>query len=399
MKNKGTKRILLFTAIGAGLEFLVVLLTGIFGLTPIVQGLKAAISGYGAVWAWKDTSTLGFISLSLLGFTTFLLIMNAILSLSKKKPVLLLTSLCLFLAMAFLPFLFLLIFPQLEAGDVGRKALVILGILLVWNIIAIILLAQPIKEGLYQPKREEVPVAAPAKGLSELEIRAIIEDYIELHVEELHNNPQPASAPVEEPKPEPKEEPVEEPVEEPAPEEPEEEPEEVEEEEEEVILAAEGEESNDEFEIVEVVNENGEKIRIKRRRRASFESKLKRSEYDIRHKYYDLRDYIKWYGLSNRISIPGDSFSYKRRKYAFITIVGKHIKFYIALDPDKYENSPIPVERATAKKFVDTPCVLKIKSDLSYRRAKLLVDDMMKEVGLPKPEGEEPKETQHPEKK
>ena len=399
MKNKGTKRILLFTAIGAGLELLVVLLTGIFGLTPIVQGLKAAISGYGAVWAWKDTSTLGFISLSLLGFTTFLLIMNAILSLSKKKPVLLLTSLCLFLAMAFLPFLFLLIFPQLEAGDIGRKALVILGILLVWNIIAIILLAQPIKEGLYQPKREEVPVAAPAKGLSELEIRAIIEDYIELHVEELHNNPQPAQAPVEEPKPEPKEEPVEEPIEEPAPEEPEEEPEEAEEEEEEVVLAAEGEESNDEFEIVEVVNENGEKIRIKRRRRASFESKLKRSEYDIRHKYYDLRDYIKWYGLSNRISIPGDSFSYKRRKYAFITIVGKHIKFYIALDPDKYENSPIPVERATAKKFVDTPCVLKIKSDLSYRRAKLLVDDMMKEVGLPKPEGEEPKETQHPEKK
>lgn len=399
MKNKGTKRILLFTAIGAGLELLVVLLTGIFGLTPIVQGLKAAISGYGAVWAWKDTSTLGFISLSLLGFTTFLLILNAILSLSKKKPILLLTSLCLFLAMAFLPFLFLLIFPQLEAGDVGRKALVILGILLVWNIIAIILLTQPIKEGLYQPKHEEVPVAAPAKGLSELEIRAIIEDYIELHVEELHNNPQPAPAPVEEPKPEPKEEPVEEPVEEPAPEEPEEEPEEAEEEEEEVILAAEGEESNDEFEIVEVVNENGEKIRIKRRRRASFESKLKRSEYDIRHKYYDLRDYIKWYGLSNRISIPGDSFSYKRRKYAFITIVGKHIKFYIALDPDKYENSPIPVERATAKKFVDTPCVLKIKSDLSYRRAKLLVDDMMKEVGLAKPEGEAPEETQHPEKK
>ena len=57
------------------------------------------------------------------------------------------------------------------------------------------------------------------------------------------------------------------------------------------------------------------------------------------------------------------------------------------------------MERATAKKFVDTPCVLRIKSDLSYRRAKLLVDDMMKEVGLEKPEGDEPKETQHPEKK
>ena len=54
------------------------------------------------------------------------------------------------------------------------------------------------------------------------------------------------------------------------------------------------------------------------------------------------------------------------------------------------------MERATAKKFVDTPCVLKIKSDLSYRRAKLLVDDLMKLIGLEKPAGDEPKETQHP---
>ena len=81
----------------------------------------------------------------------------------------------------------------------------------------------------------------------------------------------------------------------------------------------------------------------------------------------------------------------------FVTIVGKHIKFYVALDPDKYENSPIPVERATAKKFVDTPCVLRIKSDLSYRRAKQLVDDLMAEAGFARPEGPEPKETQHPE--
>ena len=390
MKNK---RVILLTAIGAGIQALVVLLTGIFGVSPILHGFINAMKQYWLVWAWQETSTLGFVCLAFLGFDTFLLIVNCVLSIIRKKPLLLLPALCLFLSMAFIPFLFLLIFPTSEAGELGRKALVILGSLLVWNFIAVYFLTRPFG-GFYEvAKEKEAPVAAPAKGLSELEIRAIVEDYIELHEEEMHKN-QPAPAPVEEPEEEPVEE---EPVEEPQEEEPEEELEE--EEEEEVVLAAEGEESNDEFEVVEVVNENGEKIRIKRRRRSSFENKLRRSEYDIRHKYYDLRDYIKWYGLSNRISIPGDSFSYKRRKYAFITIVGKHIKFYIALDPDKYENSPIPVERATAKKFVDIPCVLKIKSDLSYRRAKLLVDDLMKEVGLPKPEGEEPKETQHPEKK
>ena len=394
MKNKN-KNIILLTVIGVIIEALVVLLTGIFGLSPIVQGFIAAMKQYWVIWAWKDTSTLGFFCLAFLGFSTFMLIVNFVLTIIRKRPFLLVTSIALFLSMAFIPFLLLLIVPMTEAGELGRKALVILGSLLVWNCIAIYFLTRPFG-GFYEVKKykEEAPVAAPVKGLSELEVRGIVEDYIELHEEEMHKNqPAPAPAPVEEPVEEPKEEPVEE---QPAP--AEEEPEEEESEEEEVVLAAEGEESNDEFEIVEVVNENGEKIRIKRRRKASFESKLKRSEFDIRHKYYDLRDYIKWYGLSNRISIPGDSFSYKRRKYAFITIVGKHIKFYTALDPDKYENSPIPVERATAKKFVDTPCVLKIKSDLSYRRAKLLVDDMMKEIGLARPEGEEPKETQHPEK-
>ena len=394
MKDKGVKRIIVFTCVGAIIQFLVVLLTGIFGVSPIVRGLLSAIKGYGLVWAWQDTSTLGLISLSLLGFSCLLLIVNVIFSLKKKQPLLILTALCLFLSMAFLPFLFLLIFPQSEAGELGRKATVILGALLVWNIAAIIVLAKPLKCLYCGKPKEEAPAAA--KGLSELEIKAIVEEYLDKHVEELHQN-QPAPAPVEEePEEEVQEEPVEEPVEEPAPEE---EPEEVEEDEddEDEDEDEEGEEG-EEFEEVEVVNEQGETVKIKRRRRASFETKLHRSEYDIRHKYYDLRDYIKWYGLRNRISIPGDSFSYKRRKYAFITIVGKHIKFYCALDPDKYENSPIPVERATAKKFVDTPCVLRIKSDLAYRRAKLLVDDMMKElVGLPRPEGEEPKETQHPE--
>lgn len=389
MKNKGLKRILLYTCLGAGIEALVVLLTGAFGASPIVHGLLNAIKSYGLVWAWKETSTLGLICLSLLGFSSLLLIVNSIFSILKKKPILLLTTICLFLSMAFLPFLFLLIFPQADAGELGRKSLVILAGLLTLNIVSVILLAKPLK-CLYCGKRDAEPAPAPvaSKGLSELEIRAIVEDYIKAHEEEMHSEDEeePAPAPV-------KEEPVEEPVEEPE----EEEEEELDDEDDDENEDEEGE--GDEFEEVEVVNDQGETVKIKRRKRKSFENKLRNSEYDIRHKYYDLRDYIKWYGLNNRISIPGDSFSYKRRKYCFITIVGKHIKFYVALDPDKYENSPIPVERATAKKFVDTPCVLRIKSDLSYRRAKLLVDDVMKEAGLPKPEGDEPKETQHPEKK
>ena len=249
MKKQGSKKILLFTCIGACLELLVVILTGAFGASPLIHGLKDAIKGYGLVWAWNNTSTLGLISLSLLGFSCLLLIINVIFCLRKKKLIMLLTSLCLFLAMAFLPFLFLLAFPQAEAGELGRKSLVLLGILLVWNITAIILLSQPLMD-LYRPQPEMQ--AAPAKGLSELEIKAIVEDYIKAHEEEMHNG-QPVPAPVEE---EPEKEPVEEPVEEaPAEEEPEEE--ELSDEEEDEEEGGEG----DEYEEVEVVNEQGETIK------------------------------------------------------------------------------------------------------------------------------------------
>ena len=384
------KRILLLTGIGAGIEFLVVLLTGIMGIVLKEVPLLAAIKGYGNLIALNNVTSAGFIGISLLGFTALLFVVNFIAALAKKKPLLILPALCLSLAIAFVPFLLLLVAPSIDAGNATRKLVAIVAALLVWNVAAIILLAKPTKKIYCDHQERPVPVSKPAKaGVSEVEVRSIVKDYIELHEENMHNNVEVQEVVQQEEEavqPAEEEEPAPAPVEEPAEEEPVEEADEDEDEE------------GEEIEEVEVLDASGNLVKIKRKKRASFETRLKNSEYDIRHKYYDLRDYIKWYGLNNRISIPGDSFSYKRRKYAFITIVGKHIKFYIALDPDKYENSPIPVERASAKKYVDTPCVLRIKSDLSYRRAKLLVDDLMQEIGLPRPEGEEPKETQHPEK-
>ncbi|MCQ2771660.1 MAG: hypothetical protein MJ238_00065 [Bacilli bacterium] len=140
-------------------------------------------------------------------------------------------------------------------------------------------------------------------------------------------------------------------------------------------------------ETVEVVAENGaaEIVKKPRKKRTKFESKLKRLDKDLRHKYYDLRDYIKSYGINNRVSIPGDTFSLHRERYAFITIAGTKIKIWLALDPAKYADSPIPVEPAKTKKFEDLPSVFKVKSDLSFRRAKKLIDDVMAAKGIEKP--------------
>ena len=384
------KRVLRYTLFGSIFMMIVVLGTGLLGVSPRIQGFKAAINDYWNMWMPAKVATpLTYFCVTLLLFDIALLIAVFIMALVKKKGLLILPAFGLFLSLAFLPFLFLLTIPQVEAGKLGRLAFYLLCSFTLGNLIAILVFAIPLaplfsaglglfkalggKEEKKQEAKEEAEEEeeAPAEDAQELatkeEVKALeekmnglVEAAIAAHKEELHNG----EAPKEEEADEDEDE---------------------------------GEEDEEEeYEEVEEVNEAGEVVKVKRKKRVKFETKLKNSVFDLRHKYYDLRDYIKWYGINNRISIPGDTFSYKRKKFAFITIVGKRLKLYLALDPAKYEDSPIPVERASAKKYMDVPCLLKIKSDLSYRRAKALVDAMMEEAGIAKPEGEEPKETQNP---
>ena len=389
MKSE-SKRVLRYTLIGCLLMLVAVVGTGLLGISPRLPGFKDSMKAYWDVWMpqWGQNSLAYFcVTLFLLDLALTLLFFVFIAL--KKKPLLLLPVLGFFLSVAFLPFLMIVTIPRCEDGSIGRLAFYLLCGFSILNILAIIVFIIPIVplfqagfnlvkaaggdkvEKKEDDQEEEEEKDQAAAGLSEDEVRHLVQEAIAEHEEELHKNA-PAAAP--------KEEPVEEV------------------EDEENDEDDDDEEEEEEFEEVEEVNELGELVKIKRRKRVHFETRLRNSEFDLRHKYYDLRDYLKWYGLKNRISIPGDTFSLKRKKYAFITIKGKHIKFYCAIDPSKYEDSPIPVERATAKKFMDVPCLLRIKSDLSYRRAKLLVDAMMQEAGFSKPEGDEPKETQHPEK-
>ena len=250
-----------------------------------------------------------------------------------------------------------------------------------------------VRDELGKQEKEEEPEEEEEEeeGMTEDQVRDIVREelsHYEVVEEDKEEEPEPepeAEKVEEEPEPEPEPEVVEEKAEEePVEEEPaEEEPEEEEPEE--------GDEDADAEEgDVEVEGEAGPddpfaKLRSKRRR-ASFETKLKKSDEDLRHKYYDLRDYIKSYGVNLRISIPGATFSAHREKFAFLTINGKHIKACFALNPDDYANTPIPVERNEAKKFEDLPLAFKVKSDLSFRRACKLVDDLMAAKGIAKPE-------------
>ena len=390
------KKVLRSTLIGFVLLLLSLVITGLVGISDLISsgsdwlnfhvfyyGFANTLTNYWLIWRpgylCHETAYIGQVLLFVAIFLTLGLI---IVSLVKKKPLYILPALLLGACIAFFPFLLLLIIPMVQLGKIGGTAMAILsgvtGLTMFATLFEVLAVGDMLKESFAllkkaggddkkdEPKQEQA--AQVVEGLSEEEVRKIVEKYLQEHVEEKHAE-QPAPAPAPAPAPQP---------------EPEEEPEEEEEEE---------EEEADEEAPADDNSPVGLAIKGKRRR-ASFETRLKNSEFDIRHKYYDLRDYIKWYGLRNRISIPGDTFSYKRQRYVFVTIVGKHIRVYLGLDPNDYADSTIPVEKAEAKKYEDLPCLLRVKSDLSYRRAKKLVDDLMQKVGLEKPDEDEPKETQ-----
>ncbi len=66
-----------------------------------------------------------------------------------------------------------------------------------------------------------------------------------------------------------------------------------------------------------------------------------------------------------------------------MTIAGKGLKLYMALDPKDYANTTLPIQDAGHKgTYKDIPLVFKVKSDLSMRRAKQLIADVMNKNGL-----------------
>ncbi len=384
------KKVLRASCIGAVVLLLSMVITGLIGISNRIYGFRESMENYLTIWQpMKFQSPFAMIGLVILAFDVIAFITVVAFAIIKKKYILIVPAILFAIALAFLPFLFILTFPLIEKGQIyGRLAYYTLAIAMLLNVLSIVILYIPIKALVQEgfgfvnqlvtgEKEEDKPCANEER---------CCEKATEQSATEQSATEQPAEEPVEEK--------VEETVEETATDEEPAEEEAVEEEPEENEDIAATAQETEPAEEPTAENDVFGKLNAERRKRASFETRLKNSEYDLRHKYYDLRDYIKYYGLRNRVSFNGDSFYYKRKKLAFITIVGKHVRLYSAIDPAKYADSPIPVETAESKKYEKVPALLKIKSDLSYRRGKKIIDAVMAEEGIVKPEGPAPKETQ-----
>ena len=383
---------------GMGLG-LVALILIILGVAIVLLGgpLKYIPRGenYGLVYA-SDTffqmftntgsKVLGLIAIIVCIDVLFFFI-AAIFACVKKKPIYILPDIAACFAVAFLAFLALLTYGLLAHNvlEVVARLMIILAIaLLVVGWVLMLAAMRPLISSALPPLEEEDEEEGEEEAVDE---PALVEE--EPAEEEPAEEEKPAEeepAPAEEEKeeePAPVEEepaPVEEEKEEePAPveEEPakEEEPAPVEEEKEEEPAPVEEEPAP--AEEAEAGNGFGD---ITRR---SFAEKLELADDDLRNKYEELKAEAARYGLKGRVSKSGDTYHLGRKNYLKIMIVGKTLRTYYALDPKEYAGSPIPVEDVSEKKaFADMPSMLRVKSDLSLRRAKTLIADMMKADGI-----------------
>ncbi len=236
------------------------------------------------------------------------------------------------------------------------------------------------EEKVEEVKEEPAPVEEPKQEEKVEEVKEepapVEEPKQEEKVEEAKEEP----APVEEPK---QEEKVEEAKEEPAPVEEPKQEEKVEEPAPQpepavavaaaaVVAADEEEEESDE--------ENQSKDRAPR---VKFEDKIEKADPEVKSAYEELKAYALAYGVKSRVSSAGDTFHLHTKRYIKMVVAGSRLKLYFALNPKDYENASFKVGDASSmKNSEDIPLVYKVTSNLAVKRAKSLIDDVMKKDGL-----------------
>ena len=117
--------------------------------------------------------------------------------------------------------------------------------------------------------------------------------------------------------------------------------------------------------------------------RIPFTERMINADDEMKNNYNELKNEILSYGVNSRVSNSGDTFRLHRKTYVKITIAGLSLKLYFALDPEEYKDSTLPVQNAGHKGiYNEIPLVFKVKSGLSMRRCKQLIQDVFDKNGL-----------------
>ena len=133
---------------------------------------------------------------------------------------------------------------------------------------------------------------------------------------------------------------------------------------------------------VEEEEDESKKLSIQR---IPFAEKIVKADKELQEKYNEIKSELLAYGASSRVSIACDTFRLHRKPYVKITLVGKTLKVYFALGPKEFVDSPIPVIDSSDKvAYEEVPALLKVKSNLSVKRAKELAEMAFSRDGVQK---------------
>ena len=161
-------------------------------------------------------------------------------------------------------------------------------------------------------------------------------------------------------------------------EETEEEPTEEEASEEEPIIE-EKKESNIVIQEFQVVDENGEPKKIKRR----FNTKMMFAPYETKEYYNEIKNYLTMYRAKSRASARCETYRYKGL-VAKVALGGKSVKVFLALDTAIIEENPKYhlKDFSEKKQYQEVPVMIKVRSPRSLKYFKELVDIMMANRGV-----------------
>ncbi len=134
-------------------------------------------------------------------------------------------------------------------------------------------------------------------------------------------------------------------------------------------------EEHEEVRTVRHIAESGKVRYIIIKYKKSFTAKLIQSA-DITKQYYSelKNELLSFKGIKNRISWKHETFNVGRRKVAKLSVRGKSLYLYLALDPKQYEGGKYIVEdKSEVASLEGTPLLYKIKNDRRLKYAKELI--------------------------
>ena len=120
----------------------------------------------------------------------------------------------------------------------------------------------------------------------------------------------------------------------------------------------------------------------------SFTAKLLLADKKVKTYYADIAtEFLKYEKIRAKTSWSGVAFTAGKNRVAYVTIVGKSLRLYLALDPETLADGKYKARNASEiKSRAKTPAMLVIKSDGAERHALKLINETAGKAGLTKKE-------------